>query len=126
MPESSRICGLATPPADRMVSRPLAWTILPYWTTNAFYAVSPFLARDRRELDTLGLRLLSDLGLSPDTAIGSYLPAGWTLDEAGEQRTLAHRGETVATVHRTGAHDARLENRREGYRLHISSVPVQP
>lgn len=37
----------------------VAWTILPYWTTNAFYAVSPFLARNRRELDTLGLRLLS-------------------------------------------------------------------
>src|SRR5690606_25656285 len=37
----------------------LAWTIVPYWTTNAFYAASPFLCRDRRELDTHCLRLLS-------------------------------------------------------------------
>nr|WP_257644319.1 phosphatase PAP2/dual specificity phosphatase family protein [Luteimonas salinisoli] len=37
----------------------LAWTIVPYWTTNLFYAISPFLCRDRRELDTHCLRLLS-------------------------------------------------------------------
>lgn len=37
----------------------LAWTIVPYWTTNAFYTASLFLARDRPELDTLGRRLLS-------------------------------------------------------------------
>ncbi|MDH5823123.1 phosphatase PAP2/dual specificity phosphatase family protein [Luteimonas sp. RD2P54] len=37
----------------------LAWTIVPYWTTNLFYAASPFLCRDRRELDTHCLRLLS-------------------------------------------------------------------
>lgn len=36
----------------------LAWTIVPYWTTNLFYAASPFLCRDRRELDTHCLRLL--------------------------------------------------------------------
>lgn len=37
----------------------LAWTIVPYWTTNAFYALSLFLCRDRREVDTLGRRLLT-------------------------------------------------------------------
>ena len=37
----------------------LAWTIVPYWTTNLFYAASPFLCRDRDELDTHCLRLLS-------------------------------------------------------------------
>lgn len=37
----------------------LAWTILPYWTTNLFYAASLFLARSRQEVDTLGLRLLT-------------------------------------------------------------------
>ena len=36
----------------------LAWTIVPYWTTNLFYAASPFLCRDRNELDTHCLRLL--------------------------------------------------------------------
>lgn len=36
-----------------------AWTIVPYWTTNAFYAASLFLCRDRVEVDTLGRRLLT-------------------------------------------------------------------
>lgn len=35
----------------------LAWTILPYWTTNLFYAVSLFLCRTRAELDVLVRRL---------------------------------------------------------------------
>ncbi|NYZ61764.1 phosphatase PAP2/dual specificity phosphatase family protein [Luteimonas deserti] len=37
----------------------MAWTIVPYWTTNLFYAASLFLCRDRAELDTHALRLLS-------------------------------------------------------------------
>lgn len=37
----------------------LAWTIVPYWTTNAFYAVSLFLCRTRDELLTLVRRLLT-------------------------------------------------------------------
>lgn len=37
----------------------LAWTIFPYWTINAFYALSLFLARTRHELHRHGLRLLT-------------------------------------------------------------------
>ncbi|MGO1541255.1 MAG: phosphatase PAP2/dual specificity phosphatase family protein [Luteimonas sp.] len=37
----------------------LAWSIVPYWTTNLFYAASPLLCRNRTELDTHCLRLLS-------------------------------------------------------------------
>jgi len=36
-----------------------AWTILPYWSIDAFYAVSLFICRDRHELDRHALRLLS-------------------------------------------------------------------
>lgn len=37
----------------------VAWTIIPYWTENLFYAGSLFLARTRREVHTLGRRLLT-------------------------------------------------------------------
>ncbi len=37
----------------------LDWTILPYWSTNAFYAASVFVCATRRELDTHGKRLLT-------------------------------------------------------------------
>ena len=37
----------------------LAWTIFPYWSINAFYGLSLFLARTRHELDRHALRLLS-------------------------------------------------------------------
>jgi hypothetical protein len=36
----------------------LAWTIVPYWSINAFYALSLFVCRDERELGVLGRRLL--------------------------------------------------------------------
>ncbi|GAA4352995.1 phosphatase PAP2/dual specificity phosphatase family protein [Variovorax defluvii] len=36
-----------------------AWTIFPYWTINAFYALSLFLARSRHELDRHAARLLT-------------------------------------------------------------------
>ncbi|MBD3996706.1 serine/threonine protein phosphatase [Xanthomonas citri pv. citri] len=35
------------------------WTIVPYWSIDACYAVSFFVCRNRRELDTHALRLLS-------------------------------------------------------------------
>ncbi|MFI5015879.1 MAG: phosphatase PAP2/dual specificity phosphatase family protein [Hyphomicrobiales bacterium] len=37
----------------------LGWTILPYWSTNAFYAASLFVCATRQELDTHGRRLLT-------------------------------------------------------------------
>jgi protein-tyrosine phosphatase len=37
----------------------LAWTIVPYWSTDPFYGVSLFLCRTRVELNTLGRRLLT-------------------------------------------------------------------
>ena len=37
----------------------LPWTIVPYWTTNLFYALSFFLCRDRTELDSHGRRLVT-------------------------------------------------------------------
>lgn len=36
----------------------LAWTIVPYWTIDALYGLSLFLCASRREVDTLGRRLL--------------------------------------------------------------------
>ena len=37
----------------------LAWTIIPYWSVNLFYAASLFVCTSRTELDTLGRRLLT-------------------------------------------------------------------
>ncbi|MGQ0799491.1 MAG: phosphatase PAP2/dual specificity phosphatase family protein [Pseudomarimonas sp.] len=36
-----------------------AWTILPYWSIDAFYAISLYICRDRHELDRHALRLLT-------------------------------------------------------------------
>lgn len=37
----------------------LAWTIVPYWSTDLFYATALFLCQTRRELCTLGKRLIA-------------------------------------------------------------------
>lgn len=37
----------------------IAWTILPYWSINAFYGASLFVCRNRHELDAHGKRLLA-------------------------------------------------------------------
>jgi hypothetical protein len=37
----------------------IGWTIIPYWSINAFYGVSFFVCRNKSELDTLGRRLLT-------------------------------------------------------------------
>lgn len=41
-----------------------AWTIVPYWSIDLFYGISLFVCRDRRELDTQGLRLLTAQALA--------------------------------------------------------------
>jgi len=35
----------------------IAWTIIPYWSIDFFYAISPFICRSRHELDAHGKRL---------------------------------------------------------------------
>lgn len=40
------------------------WTIVPYWSIDLFYAASLFVCRDRRELDTHALRLLTAQALA--------------------------------------------------------------
>ncbi len=37
----------------------IAWTIIPYWSINAFYGLSFFVCTSKAELDTHGLRLLT-------------------------------------------------------------------
>jgi membrane-associated phospholipid phosphatase len=37
----------------------LDWTIIPYWSINAFYGLSPFVCATKAELDTHGRRLLT-------------------------------------------------------------------
>jgi len=37
----------------------IGWTIIPYWSINAFYGISFFLCRNKPELDTLGRRLFT-------------------------------------------------------------------
>ncbi len=73
-------------------------------------------------------RVLDDLQLVnwPAEAINAALPAGWRLQLRDGERRLEQDGEVVATVHRTGEDQVRLDNHREGYRLDIRSVPLTP
>ena len=42
----------------------LAWTILPYWTTDFFYVLSVFLCKNNKEVDAHGKRLLAAQAIS--------------------------------------------------------------
>jgi hypothetical protein len=75
-----------------------------------------------------GERVLADLQLVfwPVAAIRAALPAGWTIDEAGDRRELRDRGEPVVVVDGAGSGRARLQQRRENYVLEIESQAVAP
>jgi len=75
-----------------------------------------------------GARVLSDLQLVfwPVDALRAQLPAGWTLDEQGERRTLKDAKGIVARVEREDADTRLLDQVRLRYRLRIDSVPVTP
>ena len=70
-----------------------------------------------------GSRILSDLQLTlwPAAAIQAALPAGWTLAESGDVRTLSQDGEAVTVITRTAPAVVELEQRREHFKLKIES-----
>jgi hypothetical protein len=70
-----------------------------------------------------GSRILSDLQLTlwPAAAIRAALPAGWTLAESGDVRTLSEDGDVVTVITRTGPSLVELEQRREHFKLKIES-----
>ena len=70
-----------------------------------------------------GSRILSDLQLTlwPVAAIQAALPAGWTLAESGDVRTLSQDGEVVTVITRTAPSVVELDQRREHFKLKIES-----
>lgn len=72
-----------------------------------------------------GARILSDLQLTlwPVAAIQAALPAGWTLAESGNVRTLSQDGDVVTVVTRTAPSVVELDQRREHFKLKIESRP---
>ena len=72
-----------------------------------------------------GSRILSDLQLTlwPVAAIQAALPAGWTLAESGNVRTLSQDGEVVTVITRTAPAVVELDQRREHFKLKIESRP---
>jgi Protein of unknown function (DUF3261) len=70
-----------------------------------------------------GARILSDLQLTlwPVRAIQAALPAGWTLVEDGNVRTLSEDGAIVTVITRTSPQVVELDQRREHFKLRIES-----
>jgi hypothetical protein len=70
-----------------------------------------------------GTRILSDLQLTlwPAAAIQAALPPGWTLDEAGDVRTLSQDGDVVTVITRVAPSVVELDQRREHFKLKIES-----
>jgi membrane-associated phospholipid phosphatase len=56
----------------------VGWTILPYWTIDALYALSLFVCADRRELDTHARRLLTAQVVAVDCFVA--FPLRFTFD----------------------------------------------
>ena len=75
-----------------------------------------------------GERVLTDLQLAywPVDAVAAALPAGWTLDEPAGQRVLREGGAVVATVAYPSSQRIEIAHVRDGFRLAIDSVPLEP
>ena len=54
-------------------------------------------------------------------AIQAALPQGWTLDEAGDVRTLSQDGDVVTVITRVTPSLVELDQRREHFKLKIES-----
>jgi len=73
-------------------------------------------------------RVLRDIALvfAPLPALQAALPPGWTLDEAGPERTLRQAGEARLTVrYLDGRARVEIDNRVEHYQLRIESRPLE-
>lgn len=73
-------------------------------------------------------RVLRDIALvfAPLPALRALLPVGWTLDEAGNERTLRQAGEPRLTVrYLDGRARVEIDNRAERYQLRIESRPLE-
>ena len=72
-------------------------------------------------------RVLRDIALvyAPLAALRAGLPAGWSLDEQGDERVLRERGELRVRVHGLGSAAVWIDNPAEHYRLRIESRPLE-
>ncbi|WP_457350566.1 DUF3261 domain-containing protein [Roseateles sp. P5_D6] len=73
-------------------------------------------------------RVLRDVALvfAPLPALQAALPAGWTLDESRNERTLRQAGETRLTVrYLDGRARVEIDNRAEHYQLRIESRSLE-
>ena len=62
----------------------LAWTIIPYWSTNLLFILSLYLCRSRRELDVQARRLLSAQAIAFVFFVA--VPLRVHLRQAGDER----------------------------------------
>jgi hypothetical protein len=71
-------------------------------------------------------RVLDDLQFAwwPAASIRAALPAGWALDDDGQQRALRRDGVIWLQLTRTDAAHLHLDNRAEGYQLDVVSQPL--
>lgn len=73
-------------------------------------------------------RVLRDVALvfAPLPALQAALPEGWTLVEAGNERSLRQAGEARLTVrYLDGRKRVEIDNRAEHYQLRIESRPLE-
>jgi hypothetical protein len=75
-----------------------------------------------------GARILSDLQLVwwPAAAVRAALPPGWALLDTPNERRLTEGKQVVSVVRYVSATEVELDNLRDGYRLRIDSVSLDP